>query len=71
MICVLKLLIIPWIMLRYDFVDDLWALKYVSWNWELKYVVGVVLWWDKECMSCLQIVWKVYGVKSCMSMWKH
>jgi hypothetical protein len=29
-------------MMRYDFDDDLWALKYVLWNWELRYVLWLL-----------------------------
>jgi len=28
--------------MRYDFDDDLWALKYVLWNWELRYVLWLL-----------------------------
>jgi hypothetical protein len=34
---------------------------YELWRWNVV----------EQLMSCLQIVWKVYDFKWCMSMWKH
>jgi hypothetical protein len=38
----LRLLLILWNMMRYYFYDDLWALKYVLWNRELRYVLWLL-----------------------------
>jgi hypothetical protein len=45
-----------------NFWDELRITLYVLWI--MKFVV-------EQCISCLQIVWKIYDVKWCVSMWKH
>jgi hypothetical protein len=38
-------------MMRYYFYDDLWALKYVLWNCELRYVLWLLR-RVKDCIVC-------------------